>query len=86
MRSVPQIRIRRGGYVRYVRVMNESFLHDVERTLVRGGRLHFWTDVEEYFQTSLELLAATTGLTGPYEVAEQPADHSNEWGLRGTAT
>ena len=61
------------------RVMNESFLRDVERTLVSGGRLHFWTDVEEYFNTSLELLAATTGLSGPYEVAEKPADHDLDY-------
>ena len=31
------------------RVMRESFLRDVERTLQPGGALHFWTDVEEYF-------------------------------------
>ena len=31
--------------------MRESFLRDVERTLLPGGSLHFWTDVEEYFQT-----------------------------------
>ena len=47
------------------RVLNEEFLRDVERTLVPGGRLHFWTDVEEYFQTTLELIAATVKLTGP---------------------
>ena len=37
------------------RVMRESFLRDVERTLQPGGQLHFWTDVEEYFRTTLEL-------------------------------
>src|SRR3989304_7655881 len=31
------------------RLMRQSFLHDVQRTLHGGGRLHFWTDVEEYF-------------------------------------
>ena len=40
------------------RVLNEDFLRDVQRTLVAGGRLHFWTDVEEYFQATLELVAA----------------------------
>src|SRR5688572_4623529 len=39
------------------RVLSEEFLRDVERTLLPGGRLHFWTDVEEYFQTSLALIA-----------------------------
>jgi tRNA (guanine-N7-)-methyltransferase len=57
------------------RLMKESFLRDVERTLVAGGVLHFWTDVEEYFQTSLELLAAHTGLEGPLGVPELPAEH-----------
>ena len=57
------------------RVMRESFLHDIERTLVPGGALHFWTDVEEYFLTSLELLAAHTTLEGPLPVPETPAEH-----------
>jgi tRNA (guanine-N7-)-methyltransferase len=56
------------------RVMRESFLADVERTLVPGGTLHFWTDVEEYYRESLELLAAQTRLVGPLEVAEKPAE------------
>jgi tRNA (guanine-N7-)-methyltransferase len=57
------------------RVMRESFLGDVERTLLPGGSLHFWTDVEEYFQTSLALLAAETTLLGPLAVPETPAEH-----------
>jgi len=57
------------------RVMRPSLLADIQRTLVPGGRLHFWTDVEEYFETSLELLAAHTTLAGPIEVPEQPAEH-----------
>lgn len=57
------------------RVMNESFLHDVERTLLSGGALHFWTDVEEYFRESLELIAAHTHLLGPVEVPESPAEN-----------
>ena len=57
------------------RVMRESFLRDIERTLQPGGSLHFWTDVEEYFHTSLELLASTTMLLGPLPVHETPAEH-----------
>ena len=34
------------------RVLNEPFLRDVVRTLVSGGRLHFWTAVEQYFATT----------------------------------
>ena len=57
------------------RVMRESFVRDVERTLRPGGSLHFWTDVEEYFQTALEVLAANTALLGPLPVPETPAEH-----------
>ena len=57
------------------RVMQESFLRQIERTLQPGGILHFWTDVEEYFQSTLELLAVHTGLEGPIAVPETPAEH-----------
>lgn len=57
------------------RVLNEQFLSDVVRTLRPGGRLHFWTDVDEYFHTTLDLIATTTPLEGPLEVAERRAEH-----------
>lgn len=57
------------------RVMCETLLRDVQRTLLPGGLLHFWTDVEEYFQASLQLVATTTNLAGPFHVAELPAEH-----------
>ena len=61
------------------RVMNPAFLRDVERTLQSGGTLHFWTDVEEYYRTSLELIAAETKLQGPHPVTEKPADHDLDY-------
>lgn len=61
------------------RVMRESFLKDMERTLVPSGSLHFWTDVEEYFHTTLELIAACTGLAGPLDVPERPAEHDLDY-------
>jgi tRNA (guanine-N7-)-methyltransferase len=61
------------------RVMNEQFLRDVERVLTAGGRLHFWTDVEEYFQTTLALIAATVQLEGPLPVSERPAEHDLDY-------
>jgi tRNA (guanine-N7-)-methyltransferase len=61
------------------RVMRQSFLRDVQRTLLPGGLLHFWTDVEEYFHTALELIAFCTGLQGPLEVAETPALHDLDY-------
>jgi tRNA (guanine-N7-)-methyltransferase len=57
------------------RVMTEAFLADVVRTLQPGGRLHFWTDVKEYFEGTLELIARTTPLAGPIGVAEKAAEH-----------
>ncbi len=57
------------------RVMNESFVGHIERALVPDGALHFWTDVEEYFQVTLELLAASRRLTGPIAVPEAAAEH-----------
>jgi len=57
------------------RVLRESFLRDVQRTLHSGGSLHFWTDVEEYFRTTLELLPSCTSLLGPLPVPETPAEH-----------
>ena len=61
------------------RVMNERFLADVERTLLPGGTLHFWTDVEEYYQTTLELIAMHSKLIGPHPVGEVPADHDLDY-------
>jgi tRNA (guanine-N7-)-methyltransferase len=59
--------------------MNESFLLSVQRTLAPGGTLHLWTDVEEYFTTTLKLLAATTQLIGPHAVAERPVEHDLDY-------
>jgi len=57
------------------RIMNERFLQQVVRVLSAGGRLHFWTDVEEYYQLSLELIHERIALQGPVQVPEQAAQH-----------
>jgi tRNA (guanine-N7-)-methyltransferase len=61
------------------RVLNEHFLRDAERTLEPGGSLHFWTDVEEYFQSTLDLIASLVQLAGPIPVAERPAEHELDY-------
>jgi tRNA (guanine-N7-)-methyltransferase len=61
------------------RVMNEQFLMEVQRVLLPGGRLHFWTDVEEYFQTALAAISEHTRFSGPHEVREKPADHDLDY-------
>lgn len=57
------------------RVMNERFVRDLAQTLAAGGRLHFWTDVQDYFDATLALIAAHTPLVGPLAVGERPAEH-----------
>lgn len=61
------------------RVLNEGFLKDVERTLIPGGTLHFWTDVEEYYLTTLEVIAQHTTLIGPHEVPESEPTHELDY-------
>lgn len=57
------------------RLMHEGFLADVTRTLAPGGRLHFWTDVRDYFESTVALITTHTSLVGPLPVAERPATH-----------
>jgi len=61
------------------RVLNEAFLKDVLRTLQPEGRLHFWTDVREYFDATLQLIAEHTPLTGPLEVPESTPEHDLDY-------
>lgn len=61
------------------RVMNERFVKQIARTLMSGGALHFWTDVEERFVATLELIAEETALVGPLKVAERPAEHDLDY-------
>lgn len=67
------------------RVLNEAFLSDVGRTLRSGGALHFWTDVQEYYETTLELIdemrASDAGLplAGPHSVDELPSEHDLDY-------
>lgn len=61
------------------RVMNESFLEQVVRVLEPEGELHFWTDVLEYYQASLELLENISQLDGPLAVDTQPAEHDMDY-------
>ena len=61
------------------RVMNEAFLHDVERTLQDDGRLHFWSDVKEYFDESLELIVQRTKLDGAPPVPELEPAHDLDY-------
>ena len=57
------------------RLMQEPFVREVQRTLISGGILHFRTDVEQYYDRSVELLARHTHLEGPLDVPQTPAEH-----------
>ena len=65
--------------------MNADFLTHVMRTLVPGGWLHFWTDVEEYFLTSLALIKHQSPLVGPQDVPESIAEHDLDYRTHSSA-
>lgn len=61
------------------RILRTEVLQLIESRLRPGGTLHFWTDVEEYFNSTLKLLAANTNLSGPFEVPETPPEHEFDY-------
>jgi tRNA (guanine-N7-)-methyltransferase len=61
------------------RLMDADFVADVERVLVPGGVLHFWTDVEAYYHETLEVLAKQTRLEGPIAVQVHDPEHDLDY-------
>jgi tRNA (guanine-N7-)-methyltransferase len=61
------------------RILRSEVLQLIESRLLPGGALHFWTDVEEYFTSTLTLLAQTTALQGPFEVPEPEANDDDDY-------
>ncbi|MGL4594045.1 MAG: tRNA (guanosine(46)-N7)-methyltransferase TrmB [Thermoguttaceae bacterium] len=61
------------------RILRTEVLKLIESRLRPGGHLHFWTDVEEYFNSTLKLLAANTALLGPFETQEKEAEHEFDY-------
>jgi tRNA (guanine-N7-)-methyltransferase len=61
------------------RVMNERFVRDVARTLRPQGKLHFWTDVQEYFEASIALISGHTELVPSDPAEERPATHELDY-------
>lgn len=47
------------------RVVNEFTISNVYRVLASGGELHFWTDVLEYFESAIEMIAESVPQFGP---------------------
>lgn len=61
------------------RVMRPSFIADIQRTLKPGGVFHFWSDVEEYFESTAELMAQHCSLSGPHFVPEPESVHDRDF-------
>jgi tRNA (guanine-N7-)-methyltransferase len=61
------------------KVLNERFVKQVERVLIPGGALHYWTDVLDRFEATLELLAKETTFDGPLEVPERAPEHDLDY-------
>ena len=61
------------------RVMQASFVQDIARVLRPAGTLHFWTDVEEYFESTIELISDTGGFGSAETVDEKPAEHDMDY-------
>lgn len=61
------------------RVLCPAFLEHAGRVLVDGGRLHVWTDVEEYFTEAMEAARATRLFTEPAEELAKPAEHDLDY-------
>ena len=59
------------------RVLNETSIKNYSRAIRSGGRLHFWTDVLDYFEETIEMiadLAPELGVPIPEDAAEASHD------------
>jgi tRNA (guanine-N7-)-methyltransferase len=61
------------------RVMQPEFLVDIQRVLKPQGILHFWTDVEEYFEETCQLVRQHTDFGDPMPVPVMPAENDLDY-------
>lgn len=61
------------------RVLSPEFLAHAGRVLCRGGLLHVWTDVEEYFREAMAAAADSGVFLPPEEVGERGASHDLDY-------
>ena len=61
------------------RVIQPGFVRDIQRVLVPGGIFHFWTDVEQYFDEAVGILAENSDLSPPIHVPEPPSEHDMDY-------
>lgn len=57
------------------RVINPMSVKQIYRALVPGGTFHFWTDVLEYFESAIEMIATEVPQFGP----PLPEEPDAEW-------
>ena len=62
------------------RVVNEASIRNISKVLRPGGRFHFWTDVLDYFENTVEMIAELTPEFGiPIPEEETAADHDLDY-------
>jgi tRNA (guanine-N7-)-methyltransferase len=61
------------------RVLSEPFLQHARRVLLPGGRLHVWTDVEDYFNEAMETARRIGCFSEPEEEPALPAEHDLDY-------
>ena len=62
------------------RVVNEKSIRNISRVLRPGGRLHFWTDVLDYFENTVEMIAELAPEFGvPIPEEEAAANHDLDY-------
>ena len=62
------------------RVVNEASIRNISKVLRRGGRFHFWTDVLDYFENTVEMIAELAPEFGvPIPEEEASADHDLDY-------
>lgn len=62
------------------RVLNETSIRHYSRAIRSGGRLHFWTDVLDYFEETIEMIADVAPELGvPIPESAAPATHDLDY-------
>ncbi len=62
------------------RVVNANSIRNISSALRSGGRLHFWTDVLDYFENTVEMIAELAPEFGvPIPEEEAAADHDLDY-------
>ena len=64
------------AHLRFATTLRSNSYH---ASVVVGVMVHFWTDVEEYYHFTLDVLGAHTGLKGPRTTPEARAEHDMDY-------